>query len=268
MPLSLPVTDAPRRAARGQPRASDLRWRLIQDVLRPGAENMALDHALAACLADGEGVVRLYGWIRPTVSFGKNEPASRLMGDVDVDYVRRPTGGRAVLHAAELTYAVVAPLDAFGGLRAAYVRINEILATAMRSLGAAVDLASDGVTALAPDAGPCFRTPAPGELVARGRKLVGSAQARLEGALLQHGSILLAGDQGPLGGGDSMVAPVTPSELLAAVDLDTVTGATAEGFRTGLGGRWESDGFKAAELEAAKRLAAQRYGQDTWTWRR
>lgn len=229
---------------------------------------MALDHSLTACLADGEGVVRLYRWTRPTVSFGKNEPASRIGGDMDVDYVRRPTGGRAVLHAEELTYAVVAPLDTFGGLRRAYVGINEVLAAAMRSLGAEVEVVPEGARAPTPDAGPCFRIPAPGELVARGRKLVGSAQARLDGALLQHGSILLGGSQGPLRGGDSMEPPVTLSELLESVDLDTVTGATAESFRAGLGGSWRTEGFRALELEAAERLEAERYGLDSWTWRR
>lgn len=268
MSPTLATTRTPRRTARRVPRLRELSWRLISDVPRPGASNMALDHALAACLGDGEGVVRLYGWSRPTVSFGKNEPAARVESGVAVDYVRRPTGGRAVLHAEELTYAVTAPLDAWGGLRNAYVGINEVLATAMRSLGALVDVAPDGGKALTPDAGPCFQAPAPGELVARGRKLVGSAQARLEGVLLQHGSILLGGNQGPLGGTDSMEPPVTLSELLGSVDLELVTSMTANGFRAGFGGSWTTEGFSAAELEAAKRLEAERYGRDTWTWRR
>lgn len=228
---------------------------------------MALDHALAASLGDDEGVVRLYGWARPTVSFGKNEPAAPI-DSMAVDYVRRPTGGRAVLHDQELTYAVVAPLDAFGGLREAYVGINEILADAMRSLGATVEVVGRGARSLGPDAGPCFQAPATGELVSRGRKLVGSAQARLEGVLLQHGSILLAGDQGPLGVGDGTVPPVTLAELLGHVDLGDVTRATAESFRSSLRGAWKEEGFRPTELVEAERLEAERYGMDTWTWRR
>lgn len=248
---------------------STLTWRLILDEPRSGAQNMALDHALARLLGPGEGVVRLYGWARPTVSFGKNEPASSIRSEADLDYVRRPTGGRAVLHAEELTYAVVAHLDTFGGLRDAYVGINEVLAAALRSLGAEVEVVAPGAPSLGPEAGPCFHAPASGELVSRGRKLVGSAQARLDGALLQHGSILLAGDQGPLGSGDGTVPPVTLTELLGGpVDMDAVARTTAQSFRTGFGGAWKSEGFRPAERVEAERLEIERYGQDTWTWRR
>jgi lipoate-protein ligase A len=251
---------------------SVLSWRLVLDEARPGPANMALDHALAARLRESEGVVRLYGWSRPTVSFGKNEPAERIgtdrAGENAWDYVRRPTGGRAVLHDQELTYAVVAPLDAFGGLREAYVRINEALAAALRSLGAAVQVVGSGVPALGPDAGPCFQAPAAGEIVANGRKVVGSAQARLEGALLQHGSILLGGDQGPLGGDASGSAPITLSELLGEVDRDALTRATADSMRAAFGGRWTTGALRDDELETASRLEAERYGRDTWTWRR
>jgi len=227
---------------------------------------MAIDHALAARLRQNEGILRLYGWSRPTVSFGKNEPAARI--GMGVEYVRRPTGGRAVLHDQELTYAVVAPLDAFGGVREAYVRINEALADALRSLGAAVEVVRDGAPALGPDAGPCFQAPATGEIVAGGRKVVGSAQARLEGALLQHGSILMGGDQGALGTAEEASASVTLSELLGVVDLVAVTRATAEGLRAGLGGRWVEGALRDDELEAASRLEAERYRLEEWTWRR
>lgn len=250
-------------------RTRELRWRLIQDGLRPGAENMALDHALAACLGTDEAVVRLYGWSRPTVSFGKNEPAAPVAGG-EPDYVRRPTGGRAVLHDDELTYCVAAPLDAFGGLREAYAGINEALAGALRSLGAGVDVAEGDQTPRSLDAGACFRTPARGELVRGGRKLVGSAQARLEGALLQHGSILLGGDQGLLAvsAEDSGTDPVTLRELVGDVSVTDVAEATGDAFRRAFGGAWHEDGFGQEELEAAERLRADRYGRDTWTWRR
>ena len=228
---------------------------------------MALDHALAACLMPAEGVLRLYGWSTPTVSFGKNEAAVRVRegthsGTGAIDYVRRPTGGRAVLHDDELTYAVVAPLDAMGGLREAYLRINEALAEALRGLGATVDLSAAAGT-LGLDAGPCFQALARGEIAAGGRKLVGSAQARLEGVLLQHGSILLGGDQSTLGeaGGE-----VTLREMLGAVSRDAVAEATAHALRRSLGGEWTDGVYDARELEAAERLAAERYAQDTWTW--
>jgi len=262
---SILSSSSSRRAVRGS-RTLELAWRLVLDGTHEGPRNMATDHALAACLEGGEGIVRLYGWSRPTVSFGKNEPATRI--GTDVAYVRRPTGGRAVLHDQELTYAVVAPLDAFGGVREAYLRINEALADALRSLGAAVDVVGHGAPSLSPDAGPCFQAPAPGEIVAGGRKVVGSAQARLEGALLQHGSILIAGDQGPLGGAGEASASITLSQLTGPVDLADVTLATAVGLRAGFGGRWEEGVLRDDELEAAGRLETDRYGQEEWTWRR
>jgi len=262
------VAAPPTRVTARRAHTHELTWRLIRDEPRLGATNMALDHALAACLSPAEGVVRLYGWSTPTVSFGKNEPAVRVgegrhSGTGEMDYVRRPTGGRAVLHDQELTYAVVAPLDALGGLREAYLRINEALAEALRGLGAAVDLSAAAGT-LGLDAGPCFQAPTRGEIVAGGRKLVGSAQARLEGVLLQHGSILLGGDQGALGeeGGE-----VTLSEMLGAVSSAAVAEAAAEALRRDFGGKWTDGRYDACEVEAAERLEAERYAQDTWTWR-
>jgi len=249
-------------------RTHELGWRLIEDEPRRGAANMALDHALAERLADGEGVVRLYGWSRPTVSFGKNEPAAG--SGPDLDYVRRPTGGRAVVHDDELTYAVVAPLDAFGGLREAYLTINRALADAIRALGVPVDVAGDRGSvagAVEPlDAGACFQSPARGEIVVAGRKLVGSAQARLEGVLLQHGSILLGGEQRRLGTTGS--EPVTLGELLGQVSLDGVRSAVRGSLGAGFGGEWQEGAYRSDELEAADRLESERYGLDTWTWRK
>src|SRR6266545_2412818 len=114
----------------------------------------------------------------------------------EIAIVRRPTGGRAVWHEHEVTYAVAAPIAAFGRLRDAYRAIHERLAAALRSLGANVTLAGDRPTARRLD-GPtsCFATSVGGEILAHGRKLVGSAQVRHGSAFLQHGSILLDGSQ-------------------------------------------------------------------------
>ena len=278
MPHAAAVLPTPstRRSNRRSSRTHELRWRLIRDEPLRGAANMAFDHALAECLGTDQGVVRLYGWDRPTVSFGRNEPASRASVG-GLDYVRRPTGGRAVLHHEELTYSVVAPPQAFGGLRDAYLRINESLAEAMRHLGASVEVvdrhnSTVGAGAARPDAGPCFQTPAPGEIVAGGRKLVGSAQARVAGALLQHGSILLGGDQRILGGTPGSTnqrgEPVTLAELVGDVSREAVALAAARSLSGNFGGTWLEDTYDARELEAAARLQSDRYGLDTWTWRR
>jgi len=235
---------------------------------------MAVDHALADCLAGGEAVLRLYRWERPTLSLGRNEPAALYPIDAirvkGMDVVRRPTGGRAVLHDAELTYAVVAPAGPWGA-RAAYHAINEALAAALRSLGAPVAVSEGAVRPLGPAAGPSFASPAAGEVVASGRKLVGSAQARIGGALLQHGSILLGGSQLALGvetGRGPHLGSITLSELVPHVSIDEVAGAVAESLRMRLGGEWAEGGLRDDELATADRLERSRYLDEAWTTRR
>ena len=109
--------------------------------------------------------------------------------------VRRPTGGRALLHHREITYSVTAPVSTRDSLRESYARINRLLVDGLTRLGVAVEVATPRERALPPSAAPCFERPAAGELVVNGRKLVGSAQWRDEGAMLQHGSILVEDDQ-------------------------------------------------------------------------
>jgi len=237
---------------------------------------MALDHALAETLPAGGGALRFYGWSTPTVSFGRNEP-TRGRYDLDaaeaegIQFVRRPTGGRAVLHEDEITYSVVASARVLGGARAAYARINEGLVSGLVRLGVSAEVARGGVT-LAPGAGPCFRVPAPGEVVLRGKKLIGSAQARLGDCILQHGSIILSGDQGALarlsGEDPDPVPPASLADELGGVDRRRVIDRLAQGIVLALGGTWSKGGYAPAAMEIAQRLERERYAADAWTWRR
>jgi lipoate-protein ligase A len=177
-------------------------WQVMLDPAgRSGAANMAIDaELLADAAASGRAVLRLYRFAPPCLSLGRNEPAARYdraaIARLGIDVVRRPTGGRAVWHEHDVTYAVAAPIAAFGGLRAAYHAIHARIAAALRALGANVTLAFDRPSARAPGrSGACFATAVGGEVIAAGRKLVGSAQVRRGAALLQHGSILVAGSQ-------------------------------------------------------------------------
>ena len=173
-------------------------WTLLLDpVGRTGDENMAADVALLEdVLRSGNALLRLYCWDPPTLSIGRNQQ------DVfkSMPVVRRPTGGQAVWHEHEVTYAVAAPINIFGTLREAYCEIHTRLAKALRSMG--VDAVLAGRQAVRPSGGPtsgrpaaCFASPVGGEILVNGRKLVGSAQVRRGDALLQHGSILLDGKQ-------------------------------------------------------------------------
>lgn len=143
--------------------------------------------------------LRLYGWRRPTVSLGYAQrwkdgfdpAAARGAG---VRLVRRRTGGRAVLHAHELTYAVVGPADRgplSGGVQETYRRISTGLLGGMGRLGVSASLERSSGRRERAEPGACFGSRARHELVARGRKLLGSAQRRTQHRVLQHGSLPL-----------------------------------------------------------------------------
>lgn len=175
-------------------------WRFLDSGLGDGAENMAADLALLdRARLTGEATFRVYAWARPTLSFGRHE---RTAGRFDaaslaiagVDAVRRPTGGRALLHHREVTYSVTAPVAGLS-LGDSYRAINELLLDALGRLGVAAQPAPRRAAPLRPGTAPCFAEPNEGELTIEGAKLVGSAQWRDGGAFLQHGSILLDDDQ-------------------------------------------------------------------------
>ena len=195
------------------------RWSWWEDGAHDGVTNMAVDEALLASVRPGEGTWRWYGWSTPTVSFGRNE---RIVGRISPAHlaasalgaVRRPTGGRALLHHRELTYCVTLPLAAHVPWRAAYDAVNQLLLDALRFSNVPVDLAA-GAGAVLPDGPVCFDHPATGELTVNGRKLVGSAVWRHGDAYLQHGSILLHDDQ-PLLQTLTPAAPPAPAAATLA----------------------------------------------------
>ena len=253
-------------------------WHLwVDDVPRPGFLNMAIDEALLRLAeADGVGLIRLYRWAPACLSFGRHEPARRRyrrdrIAERGLDVVRRPTGGRAVWHDAELTYAVAAPVTSFGTLAETYVEIHRTLGCALAELGLAPVLAPAPERAATLDAGACFATPAGGEVLVGSRKVVGSAQLRARTAFLQHGSVLLDGDQ-------SLVADVSlnPGVRGAEGSLASLLGRRisflelAESIASAArrwGPDWQAIHRGDVILEAAA-LAADRYRSDTWTWER
>lgn len=164
---------------------------------------MAADLALAdLARRTGESYARVYSWRTPTVSFGRHQRtlgiyAPSLIAADGYDVVRRPTGGRAILHAREITYAFAMP-DAGDSIRARHTHLTGLVAAALGTLGVATSAAPRRARFESPGVAPCFDEPAEGELIADGAKLVGSAQWRADGVVLQHGSILLDDDQARL----------------------------------------------------------------------
>jgi lipoate-protein ligase A len=243
---------------------------------------MAVDQALLESVQmRSPPVLRLYLWDPPTLSFGRNQraqgvydPARALAAGIGV--VRRPTGGLAVLHDQELTYCVLAPLDALGGPRRAYEIINDALVSALRSLGADASRARGG-RARGPHHDtmePCFREPSAGEVIAAGRKLIGSAQRSEGGALLQHGSILLDGTQATVQRlqyeSSSPLAEdgaVTLRELLGQTSAPAdVAAAIVRAFEETFGICLAPACLTRDELTRAAQLET-RYAADEWTWR-
>ena len=253
-------------------------WRLVLDEPRSAAENMAVDEALLEHAGHTRGaVLRIYGWRNPSLSFGRNQPA-RGRYSLDgaaargVSFVRRPTGGRAVLHFREITYSVTAPDGALGSLGESYSRINRLLVDGLRRLDVAAAVATPAGAAPPPGIAPCFETPVAGEIVADGRKLVGSAQLRDRGSILQHGSILVDDDQTLAS--DLLVEPITPPpapatlrELLGhAPSRQDVTCAMLDAVRSLEDAAACIGCHDDNVIRAAERLSA-RYEDPEWTWR-
>jgi lipoate-protein ligase A len=264
------------------PRRSFGRWRLLLAPSRPGAENMARDAALQARAArTSETVFSIYSWSRPTLSFGRNQPAIGLydlerIRAAGIDVVRRPTGGRAILHDREITYSVTAPIDDAVSLRPAYSRINRILLEGLTRLGVNAELASVAARAESPSVRPCFESPSEGELIAGGRKLVGSAQWRDRGALLQHGSILVGDDQSSLPSfasaranrsGGTIAKPATLSALLGRspepAELASAMFDAVRSLEDPSAADLSEDEIRAEALEQVPHFL-----DEGWTWRR
>ncbi len=184
------------------------RWRLIESPAADGATNMAIDVAIAEAVAEGEAppTVRFYRWDPPCLSLGRRQAVEevdlwRCRAD-GVEVVRRPTGGRAILHADELTYSVILPETdprAAGGVLETFRRFSEAFAQALRDLGIPdVALAPRLDPVARGDGFVCFEVPTDYELTVGGRKIMGSAQWRHRGVVLQHGSLPLDGDPGAI----------------------------------------------------------------------
>jgi len=257
---------------------------LLRVVVHPGATgawNMAVDDAL---LRDPQDcwTLRFYAWNTPTISIGYAQPLQRAVDEqlarrLHIPVVRRPTGGRAVLHADELTYSIAAPADhgaLAGGVSASYRRIAAGLQAGLRRLGAAVEVERTGVTPPSAHRGACFSARTRYELSVGGRKLVGSAQRRRGGRLLQHGSLLLGAPQQRLwaalgeGADDAVRASVGLEEVLGRrPGARALIACLAQGIAAELGLRPRRMPLSRRQRRHASGLY-RRYRSAEWTHRR
>ncbi len=211
---------------------------VIRDGPLPGPINMHRDSQLMATHTPGDDpVLRLYRWSPPAVSLGYHQDASEFdlpgIAARGYDLVRRPTGGRAILHADELTYAVVgsSPSQLFGiSLHDTYQVINRALLLFLHGLGLIPEV-SGGESHRAQQSLVCFHSAGQHEIRVQGRKLIGSAQRRTRGVFLQHGSILTGPGHACLANCliDDAAGGISSQQLLAAsTDLGHLLGQRIE----------------------------------------
>lgn len=257
-------------------------WRLLLHPAADGAWNMAVDETLLDRYARDEGgesppTLRIYAWSPPAVSLGCKQP---LPSSIDraslraraIDLVRRPTGGRAVLHEGEWTYAVAGRVGSSpfpGGVLDTYARIAAALLAAFEVLGLGAEARTGGSDPGPLDPRSCFEVAAPHEIVIGSEKVVGSAQARRRRGFVQHGSIpLLAHGGRPVG---LSLAPSAPGEGTLAraagrvLEPSEIADALVEGFARRLGADLVPGSLDEDEALRAAALRCWKYDSAAWT---
>ena len=249
---------------------------------------MAVDEAMVEHIGRGESrpTLRLYAWTPPCLSLGHAQPFSDVdltrLGARGWDMVRRPTGGRAILHTDELTYSVTAapdePLMA-GSVLESYNRVAAALLEAVRLLGLKAEIKDTGYAERDAINPVCFEVQSSSEVTANGKKLIGSAQARRKEGILQHGSLPLTGDlsritealafeteAARLAAAERLLGRATTAESVLGrpVSWDEAAAAFGKAFETVLGLRFERCPLSESEMRRADELVREKYAHPSW----
>ena len=271
-------------------------WRLLNSGFQTAAQNMATDEAIMRSYAAKQvpPTIRFYGWQPAAVSMGYFQHGEREINfaacrEQGIDVVRRLTGGRAVLHAQELTYSIIVGEDYPDmpmTITASYRYLSQGLLLGLAKLGLTAEMtkpqAAYAHKTPQPASAACFDAPSHYELTVSHKKLIGSAQVRKHGVILQHGSILLAFSAEQLAGilqANSEEKDKTCSMLKNRVmDLQTALNrnvtwdearlAMEAGFAEALGIELAEGELTALEKETAGELSVTKYAQDAWTLKR
>jgi lipoyl(octanoyl) transferase len=246
---------------------------------------MAIDEALFECLQPNDPpILRFYSWERPTLSLGYFQDYKRVVVESfllhnNIDVVRRPTGGRAVLHDKEVTYAVIANLNgvfANQTLQETYQLIASALELALQRFGITQSSISLDSTAARKEVGlpQCFVSVSKYEIASGTRKVIGSAQKRVRDRFLQHGSILLDFDARLQSGSirnpdpeiETKIAPL--NRLLGrTLPFDEVAGRFGEAFEHQFGMQLQRSDLIEHEKQTVETLELK-YRSSEWTQRR
>ena len=260
--------------------------RLIREHQLTGAMNMASDEALYLnAIENGteELILRLYDWQPACLSIGYFQSMEKKVDikrceQLGIDYVRRPTGGRAVLHDMELTYCVVAKTDILGDtVLSSYLNISEALNKGLNVLGVE-SIIAPAKKAKREHSAACFDSISSHEVSVKGKKIIGSAQYRNKGYLLQHGSILIKSDAKKLydcllpkveDKGIRLFDRITTSiskELKRDVKLSEVEDAMIKGFEEIYGAEIYEDRYSEKEIEMRENLYSTKYNTKEWNF--
>jgi lipoate-protein ligase A len=266
-------------------------WRLIQDHPAPGAWNMAMDEAVLQAVGSNESpaTLRLYAWSPACLSLGYSQGIEEIdigrIQSLGWELVRRPTGGQAILHVDELTYAVIGPVTEprlAGDVLESYQRLSAALLAALEILGIpAQALPKPDMVSKGASKDPiCFEVPSNYEISVSGKKLIGSAQARKHGGVLQHGTLPLCGSlsritqalyfpneaQRELTAQRMLGRATTVEQVLGKkVAWDEAAQAFIEAFQKSLNIQLIPAELSAVERECAQGLVKEKYGNLDWT---
>jgi lipoate-protein ligase A len=174
------------------------RWRLLPAIEDSGYRQMAIDHALLESVGEGKAppTLRFYSWRPPALTIGRFQSIRgidlKACAHRGIEVVRRPTGGKAILHLHDFTYSIVLPLAQVlhPSVEESYLWICRGIMVSLRILGIPAELVARSIPSR-DEREACFAVPAVADLACRGLKICGSAQVRKGGALLQHGSLML-----------------------------------------------------------------------------
>ncbi len=266
-------------------------WRLLITPPARGAWNMAVDESILEHIGRGDSLptLRLYAWTPACLSLGHAQP----FADVDItrlnshgwEVVRRATGGRAILHTDELTYSVIAPTNeprVEGSVLESYNRLAQALLLAVKNLDIPVEM-KEGKANNGETPNPvCFEVPSTYEITVKGKKLIGSAQARKKEGVLQHGSLPLTGDltricQALVFESESARETASKRLLERATTVESALGretgwetasqAFIHAFEAQLGLSLKRGGLSESESRRTDELVREKYDHPSWTER-
>ncbi|WP_100331542.1 lipoate--protein ligase family protein [Bacillus xiapuensis] len=273
-------------------------WKFVDSGQRSASYNMAMDEALLDWHSEGviPPVIRFYGWKPAALSIGYFQKAKKEINFEAVEkhglgFVRRPTGGRGVLHEHELTYSVIVSENhpnMPAGVTDAYRVISEGILKGFHHLGLEAYFAvpkteSEKEHLKKPRSSVCFDAPSWYELVVEGRKIAGSAQTRQKGVILQHGSILLDLDEDKLFSLFNYPNERVKNRMRQAfrkkavaineisskkITLDMARQAFKQGFEEGLSVELEPLELSDQQRDYIEKLAKERYESEGWNFKR